>query len=282
MIDYFKILRPLNILITAFSAVVAYLIAVSSSSAKLDSFNFINLLLVVFSTSLTAGGGNVINDIFDIEIDMINKPQRPLPSGRIVLKNAVVYYLVLAMTAIGCGFFLGAHTLLACAVINVILFLYAAKLKRMPFWGNFTVAAVSGYLFYFCSITTGGALSVLPLALAAFFFHLIREVIKDAADEKGDRADGANTFIIRYGLKKTAILIKVLIIALVLFLLLLMIFSSYKIYFHLFIFFLIFPVLIYVFLSFSPNASHGNMEKLSKIMKYDMIFGVLAFYFGGM
>lgn len=281
MIDYLKILRPLNILITAFSAVIAYLIAVSSFS-KLDSFNLIDLFLVVFCTSLTAGGGNVINDIFDIKIDKINKPQRPLPSGRIDLRNAIVYYIIFVVIAVVCGSFLGVHTLLACAGVNIILFLYAAKLKRMPFWGNFTVAAISGYLFYFCSITTGGTLAILPLALAAFFFHLIREIIKDAADEKGDRANGADTFVIRYGLKKTAILIRILITVLILFLLLLMIFSSYKIYFHLFIFLLIFPVLIYVFWSLSMNVGSVNLEKLSRIMKYDMIFGILAFYFGGM
>jgi len=270
---YFQIIRPLNLLITAFASITAYIIVA-------EQINYMFLLFITLSTVLTAGAGNIINDIIDIDIDAINKPQRPLPSKNMKISSAYTWYSVLVAGSLASGFFLGYHSFAAVALVNFILLFYTIFLKRRPFWGNFVVAFLGGYLFYFCSITTGNFITIIPLAISAFLFHFIREIIKDIADIEGDKHQRANTMAIHLGITRTVIIVKALIFTLVLYLSYLMLFGEYKIFFSIVILFAVFPVVFYVLMSLFKNIAEINYEKLSLIMKIDMFFGILAFYFG--
>ena len=272
-----EILRPLNVLITGISAAVAYSLA---SSLESTAYNRFHLLLVILATSLTAGAGNLINDLYDIKIDRINKPERPLPQGRISVSGAISYYLLLVAVAVLCGWFLSMHSFAAVIGVNILLYTYASYWKKSLLAKNLLVATVSAYLFYFCSITTGNALKILPLAAAAFLFHLIREIIKDMADLDGDRQEMAKTLIIRFGSRVTVRVVRILIIMLLGYLTVAALIFDYKIYFHLLIILTILPVLLYVFVKIRSAGNSGDYEKLSRIMKYDMLCGLLAFYVG--
>ena len=295
---YLKIVRPLNIIITAISAVFAYLISVNGDTIT-SSFSYSNLILIIIATISTASAGNVINDIIDLKIDKINKPDRPIPIGDVTVRSAAIYYIFLVVIALVSAYGLGESSYQAVIIVNIALFFYAAILKAKPFWGNFTVAFISAYLFYFASLTTENSIAIIPLAISAFLFHLIREIIKDLADTKGDKLNNANTIAIYWGERKTVLLTKFLIGLLFTFLAVLILFFDYKILFELIILFLIFPVLVYVFLKLSENDilhyidenddsekkltfldKKEKYERLSRLMKYDMIFGLLAFYFG--
>ena len=270
---YFQIIRPLNLIITAFASFTAYFIV----SQRMDYFN---LTMIMLSTVLTAGAGNIINDIIDIDIDVINKPARPLPSRKMKISSAYIWYSVLAAGSLISGFFLGYHSFAAVILVNLILLFYTVFLKRRPFWGNFVVAFISGYLFYFCSITTGNFNLIIPLAISAFLFHFIREIIKDIADMKGDKHQKADTMAIRLGVHKTTSAVKMLIITMAFYLTYLMTYGGYSIYFTLIISGGVFPVLAYTFFSLFKDPSKTDYERLSLIMKIDMFFGILAFYFG--
>lgn len=292
---YFKIIRPLNIIITGISTFFAYVISTGDGFSYL---NYLDLILIILATTATASAGNVINDIIDVNIDKINKPNRPIPIGDVTIKSASFYYLFLIALALITSYKLGEISYRAVVLVNIILFFYAAVLKSKPFWGNFTVAFISGYLFYFASLTTENSTAILPLAISAFLFHLIREIIKDLADTKGDKLNNANTLAIYWGEKKTVVLTRIFIVVLFVFLAFLIVFFNYSISFELIIIFFVFPVLVYIFLKLSENdillnKSKGQVERgigfqekkdkyesLSKLMKYDMIFGILAFYFG--
>ncbi|MBU4486693.1 MAG: UbiA family prenyltransferase, partial [Candidatus Delongbacteria bacterium] len=262
-----------NLIITAFASFIAYFIVA-------EEINCLNLLLIILSTVLTAGAGNIINDIIDIDIDIINKPGRPLPSRKIKISSAYIWYSILVAGSLLSGFFLGYHSFAAVLLVNFILLLYTISLKRRPFWGNFVVAFIGGYLFYFCSITAGNFIKIIPLAISAFLFHFIREIIKDIADIEGDKNLRANTMAIKIGVHKTVILVKALIVTLAFYLSYLMIFGDYKILFSAIILLAVFPVILFVFFSLFRDISKINYEKLSMIMKIDMFFGILAFYFG--
>ena len=268
-------MRPLNLLITAFASVIAYFIVA-------ENVIYLNLLLITLSTVLTAGAGNIINDIIDINIDLINKPNRPLPSKNLKISSAYIAYSVLVIGSLISGSFLGYHSFAAVLLVNFVLLFYTIFLKRRPFWGNFIVAFTSGYLFYFCSITTGNFESIIPLTISAFLFHFIREIIKDIADIEGDRNERANTMAIKLGVKKTVLIVKILIMFLVSYLTYLMILGDYTIFFPVIILTAVFPVIIFVFISLFRDIRKINYEKLSLITKIDMIFGILSFYFGMM
>ena len=273
MKSYFQIIRPLNLVITAFASFMAYYIVA-------EQIVYTNLLLIIAVTVLTAGAGNIINDIIDIDIDTINKPYRPLPSKNMSISSAYFWYAVLAGSSITAGFFLGYHSFAAVILVNFILLFYTVFLKRRPFWGNFLVAFISGYLFYFCSITTGNFEKIIPLAISAFLFHFIREIIKDIADMEGDSARNSNTMAIKLGEHRTVILTRLLIMTLIFYLAYLMIFDDYHFYFTLIISLSVLPVLVFVLITMFKDREKIMYEKLSILMKTDMFFGILAFYFG--
>ena len=269
------IIRPINLLITAFASAAAYFIVA-------DSINVLNLCLIILSTVMTAGAGNIINDIIDIDIDTLNKPMRPLPSRNMTVGSAYVWYFILVAASMTAGFFLGYHSFAAVIFVNFVLLFYTVFLKRRPFWGNFVVAFISGYLFYFCSITTGNFVRIIPLAVSAFLFHFIREIIKDIADMDGDGRLRASTMAIVIGVKKTVRLLKMLIITLLIYLIYLMLAGGFSAVFSLTLILFVIPVIIYVLVSLSVKTREADYEKLSLIMKADMLFGILAFYFGMM
>ncbi|HXK49072.1 MAG TPA: UbiA family prenyltransferase [Clostridiales bacterium] len=273
MRHYIQIIRPLNLIITAFASAAAYFIV----SAEMKTGN---LMLIIAATVLTAGAGNIINDIIDIGIDSINKPHRPLPSKNLKISSAYYLYSFLVIASCTAGYFLGYHSFAAVVLVNFILLFYTIFLKRRPFWGNFVVAFTGGYLFYFCSITTGNFIKILPLAVSAFLFHFIREIIKDIADIEGDKHERANTMAIKLGVARTVTLIKLLLISLVFYLVSLMSSGEYNFYFPLIILIFVFPVIIYILSSLFRNVSNVHFERLSLIMKIDMFFGIAAFYFG--
>jgi len=196
----FTITRPVNAIAAGLAAVVAYLIATGTLIPAV-------LLLFVVVALITAAG-NVINDYFDVEIDRVNRPDRPIPSGQIPLSTARAYAVTLFLAGI-LVCLLTNDLCIAIVVINSLLLIgYAARLKRTPLFGNITVSYLAASMFLFGGALGGlsGLLHVMPFAFMTFFAMLARELVKDAEDVEGDRASGAVTIPIRYGIKATMLL----------------------------------------------------------------------------
>ena len=194
---FFKITRPANAVVSGVTAIIAYLIATGTVIPS-------TVLLLVIVTLITAAG-NVINDYFDADIDRINRPERPIPSG-IVTPTAARFFAVTLFLA---GILAALFTPLLCLSITVIntliLFLYAAKLKSMPVVGNAAVAYLAASIFLFGGAFAGGdaLVMMLPLAAITFLATMVREILKDAEDVEGDAAGGADTLPIRIGIRST-------------------------------------------------------------------------------
>jgi geranylgeranylglycerol-phosphate geranylgeranyltransferase len=196
----FTITRPLNAGAAGLAAIVAYLIATGTVIPEV-------LLLFVVVTLITAGG-NVINDYFDIEIDRVNRPDRPIPSGQVQPPAARAYAATLFLAGILASLFTN-ELCIAIAVFNSLLLIgYAARLKRTPLVGNITVSYLAASIFLFGGALGGlsGFFHVMPFAVMTFFAMLSRELVKDAEDVEGDKASGAGTIPIRYGIPVTMVL----------------------------------------------------------------------------
>ena len=89
--DAIEIIRPINCLMGALTVIIGLLN--TRLGIPLDKF-FINIILGIFTYILIAASGMVINDIYDIEIDKINRPERPIPRGSITLKQAKILYSI--------------------------------------------------------------------------------------------------------------------------------------------------------------------------------------------
>ena len=197
---FFTITRPVNSLVAGLAAIVAYLIATGTLIPQ--------TLLLFFVVALVTAAGNAINDCFDAEIDAINRPDRPIPSGAVTRTAAKGFAGTLFLAGILVSFFT-SFLCTGIAIINsLVLIAYAGKLKRTPFFGNITVAYLSASIFLFGGALNGwdGFVHIVPIAAITFFAMLSRELVKDAEDVQGDKAGDADTVPIRFGVKKTAYL----------------------------------------------------------------------------
>ena len=187
----FEITRPHNLAVAALTVLAGYVAAGGVASTL--------LLPACVASLLVAAAGNVLNDCFDARIDRINKPRRPIPSGRMSMRECQRYYVFLTLLGFVAAAMAGSFMLRVAIVWSLLLFLYSAFLKTRFLWGNLTVSAVcaSGFL-------AGAALAgepragVLP-AVLAFFFLMGREIVKDVEDLRGDGACGATTLALHLG-----------------------------------------------------------------------------------
>ena len=184
LLKTFLLIRPHNIAAAVLSVAAGFAIGGGTGT-----FPFWLLL----STALVTAAGNVINDWFDRDIDAINKPRRPIPSGGVSPRAALaLYFLLLAAIAAGATR-LTAPQAAWIAAWAVLLHIYSWKAKRIWLAGNILVASVVSSAFLLGAYTAGDISAGTVPALFTFFFILGRELVKDTEDIKGDRECGART-----------------------------------------------------------------------------------------
>lgn len=167
-----------------------------------------SLFILSASTIFIAAGGYIINDYYDVKIDYINKPDRVVIGKSITRRYAILFHVILSGAGILLGFFL-SWRILAVNILSVfLLWLYSNNLKRLPFVGNLTVAFLTGLSVWILEIHyhTHNPL-VLIYASFAFSMTLVREIIKDMEDLKGDNTFGCRTLPIVWGLRRTKFVI---------------------------------------------------------------------------
>ncbi len=163
-----------------------------------------NLFLIVLATVLVAASGYIINDYYDIKIDLVNKPERVVIGRYIKRRWALLIHQFFNVSGILLGLLVDRKTAFVnlCAVF--CLWLYANQLKRLAFWGNLMVAILTGFsLLVLAVYYPGHQREVWIYATFSFFITLIREIIKDMEDVKGDERHGCKTLPIIWGIAKT-------------------------------------------------------------------------------
>lgn len=160
--------------------------------------------LLVLSALLVAAAGYIINDYYDVKIDAINRPDR-LVVGRVVRRRtAMLAHLVLSGAGVLLAAFLspllGAVTLGAAA----LLWGYSARFKRVALVGNVSIATLTAALVLLpeLQLQTGNS-AVWPYALAAFLLTVVREIVKDVEDMRGDAQHGCRTLPLVWGVVRT-------------------------------------------------------------------------------
>ena len=164
------------------------------------------MVFAVLSAMLIAAAGNALNDYFDLEIDRVNRPGRPLPSGLVTPAFAYGIAMFFMTMGVGIGFVVSPGMGMVAAVVAGLLWIYAARGKRMALWGNLLVAAVAGLAFIYGGMAAGNPWRAAFPAMFALLMHFSREIVKDVQDEAGDRAGGARTTVIALGRKTTLII----------------------------------------------------------------------------
>ena len=269
-----QLFRPLNFLITFLSVIVAAIICLPDKTLGL------NVFIAAFTASLVMASGNIINDIHDIEIDKINKPLRPLPSGKITIKEANGLYILLVVISIILSYLVSEVALIIVLISILLLFFYSKYLKRILLVGNITVAFLTGLVFIFGGAVVENPSAAIVPAVFAFLINLIREIVKDMEDVEGDTKAGVITFPVKFGFQKSIYVILLISLTLILFTLYPFITQLYKIEYFVVVMVFANSILVYCIKILFEDHSVKNMKKMSNLLKLSMVFGLIAIYFG--
>ncbi len=161
-------------------------------------------LLASIATFLVCASGNIVNDIVDVPIDRINRPERILVRKKISTVSAYIYSIVLNIVALCIALFVNIDVFIAALTAIGLLYLYNYKAKQIPLLGNLIIAFLAGMVFITGGLAVDRTLTFAlpgPLigAVFAFLFHVVREIIKDSQDIEGDLQAGIKTIPILFG-----------------------------------------------------------------------------------
>ena len=162
------------------------------------------MYVLSISTVMIAAGGYIINDYYDVKIDLINKPDRVVVGKSMRRRYALLFHTSLTMSGVALGFLLNWKIALINFLCGFLLWFYSNLLKRKPFIGNLTVAALTGLSVYLVAVLYDPSNTLIILySFFSFFITLIREIIKDMEDWKGDNTFGCQTLPILWGMRRT-------------------------------------------------------------------------------
>lgn len=297
MRSFFKLIRYQNLILLAimqFTFRYGFL-ELQNIGLALNDWQY---ALLVLATVLIAAGGYVINNIFDQDTDLENKPKNVIVGKSISEANAYSIYVVLNILGVGIGYYLSNVIMkpgfLAIFILIVsLLYFYATSLKQMLLVGNILVALmlsfsiiIIGFFDLYPAIYPGNQREMstlfsllLDYAIMAFIINFIREIVKDLEDMNGDYNQGMNTLPIVLGKSRT---VKI-VFALSFIPLMLLINYIYTYYFanNLFIstiYFLVFiiaPLIYFTIKTYDANTVL-DFKHLSNILKLVIVFGIIS------
>jgi 4-hydroxybenzoate polyprenyltransferase len=266
----FRLTRFGNLLIIGFAQYfTAYFLIDHSTLTDL------RLFLLASSTILIAAAGYIINDYYDIKIDYINKPDRVVIGKYIPRRFAILFHTTFSFIGIVIGFYLSWQIAVVHFLSAFLLWWYSNNLKRLPFVGNFSIAFLTALSIYIVAILYHSSNPIITIyAVFAFFMTLVREVIKDMEDLKGDSSFGCQTLPIVWGFRKTKQFLYFIVIAFCIIVVLLdSIYTALpSIYF---ISFLFIPLAWMMMMLYNADTVK-DFERLSRFCKIIMLFGILS------
>ncbi|MCD4844140.1 MAG: geranylgeranylglycerol-phosphate geranylgeranyltransferase [Methanosarcinales archaeon] len=279
----FELIRWANCAMAGSAAVagtlIAYLALPETVQVHIMHEPFIVFLVVFFIT----GAGNAINDYFDLEIDRVNRPRRPIPSGRMSQTAAFIIALILFCTGIILSYWLGPACLFIAIFNSILLFLYAYILKQTVLIGNIAVGYLGGSTFLFggaLEIFEGtGIMSVMILFLLAGLATLAREIVKDIQDMEGDLKAGATTLPIKIGEDKAKRAAAVIGLTAVMLSPLPFVINLHNAFGESYLI-MIFGADILFLISINELLLKDNAKKSSKLLKMAMFLALLGFVVG--
>lgn len=283
--DAIEILRPINDLMGTLAVIIGIL---NTRTGVVRLTLILNIIFGILIYFFIAGSGMVINDYYDIEIDKINRPERPIPRGSISLKQAKLLWLTTILIGIILAFI---HSLLfGIGFLNVIIvaffafigWLYAAWGKKSGFIGNIMVG-----ISFSIGLIFGAVLNSfnIPIHIYLFFltssFLLIaREIIKGCEDIEGDKEEGIKTLAIQIGIKKATVVSFIFaVLAIICFVLVVFTDILNLLLFLISMAFGVIVVIISAILMLKRNLDRSDFKKISLFLKIGAFLGLIAFLF---
>ncbi len=270
-----QITRFPNLLMVALTQYLTAIFLVGPKALWFDYLTSPRLFLLSASTILIAAAGYIINDYYDVKIDYINKPERVVVGKVLKRRHVMAVHTIFNVIGIMLGLLLYWKVGLVNLLAAVWLWFYSNQLKRLPLLGNLSVAILTGMSVYVVALYYDENISLIhAYAVLAFVLSLVREIIKDMEDLKGDAAFGCKTLPIVWGVRRTKHIQYVLLAALVLLLCMMAGKVDQPLLKNAF-FVLILPI-IYFTARLVRADSRREFARLSSLSKWIMLAGVLS------
>ncbi len=254
------------------------------------------ILILILATICIAAAGNVINDIYDVETDFVNKPDKIIIGKSISEKTAYNLFIILNVIGVGLGYYLSQSVgrsgfFSIFVIISALLYVYASYLKQTFLIGNIIIS-----LLVALSIIVVGIFELLPVittenrqtlytffkiildySVFAFIINLIREISKDIEDIDGDYKAGMRTLPIIIGRERAKNILFALSLIPLFAVSYYVINSLYKNQIAV-IFFLVFIIapLLYISIKSFNAKTKKDYHHISNILKLVMFFGMLS------
>jgi len=269
---FYKLSRPVNAL--------AGIIAVLLSGYVAGAPSWWPVIMAAITVFLITVSTNAWNDYIDIEIDRVNKPQRPLPSGQISPRGALVFSIAGSAISLLVAAFINQPAFLIALGSNILLYLYSWKLKCTVLFGNAAVATVIALCFIFGGVAAGNIQPVLLLAVTVFFAMMGREILKTMADYKGDLQQKCGTISTVWGKKIARLFVAIFLGITAIIMLAVYFVEQYSFIYLLIIVFGVYPLFAYVAINAKSTYPGKTLEKMSTIIKYVYFIWFLAVALG--
>ena len=269
--NFFSIIRLKNVAISIICIFIT-LLKFNESIFQIKSIIIFSIILLLFMSS------NIINDIFDMNTDGVNRPKRVLVQYPYLLNfflNIAASMMVLAFIL---SFFLNIYSVLIILISCPFLILYSKIFKNVPIIGNMLVSFFLALIFIFVAMASENSIiNILPEAFIVFTISLIREIVKDVEDYPGDKKYNINTTAVFFGVRKTIFISCFLILV---FCIQCAYFINYDLlkYYTLSLILLIFLPLFYLLYFLINKPSISSCSEGAGLLKKVIVLGLLIIY----
>lgn len=264
-IAYVQLIRPLNCLMAAFAVYIGMIVAGLGIYLSLVSAY---ALLAVF---LICGAGMAVNDYFDSGIDKINKPKRPIPSGKISGKSALAFSVLLFAAGTALSYLISKYAFIIALSASLLLILYAWKLKKAMIAGHVAVSLLVAMTFVFGAMINMNYGGTIMLAGLAFLSNMGREIFKSINDIMGDKKMNVRTLAVKFGIIRAKLFATLFIILAVVFSFVPFILGIFG---TVYLFFVVIADAVFLFAVALP------LKLAEKLCKLAMFIALLAFLAG--
>ncbi len=271
----FSVVRGYNILMMVVAQYLASIYILAHDKPVKEVVFDLNLLMLVLASSAVIAGGYIINNFYDSEKDLINRPQKSMLDKLVSQNTKLSFYFVLNFIAVIMASYVSFRAVLFFSVYIFAIWFYSHKLKRLPFIGNLTSAVLTITPFFVIFIYYKNFEHVIFVhAMFLFLIISMRELTKDLENIKGDLAQNYHTIPIVYGERASKTMLTVLgVLTLLPIILLICKYQvgkmSYFFYFSL-VLMLVFQLLLW--------RSHSKFQYLilHNILKFIILAGVVS------
>ena len=285
LVVFLRLIRLKNLLLICyvFLLINYFLFPAIEINKFLSTFQFVILLL---ATICITASGYIINDIFDIDSDKINKPNKMVVGKSISIEKAKKLYLYINTIGIVLGIGLclqieKPNLVFIFIAAPLLLFYYSKKIQRIPLIGNILISLLISFSIYMLVLFENNSANnsvyyiIFVLCIFSFLINLAREIVKDIIDVKGDFNQGLKTLPIVLGIQRSSIITALFTIATMLLLVFLIV--SVTVDFKITKLFLLITCVIplaYATAKLIKKPSSKTFNTVSLLLKLIMFFGI--------